>query len=285
MHFLSKFRANDDQNVVHRRKIKFLTSRLKWFNEGADVYMRRVVTNVKFDKFRSTQKQMTAMAKEIVGDVNVHRMATTKQQHKVRVVFVGNCSTPANSTIKDHRRSPGSAPIVRYLKQIPNTFVDATIDEYCTTKKCSRCYQTLDDVEMSKERLKLCHNCKPAANSTSTSLVWTYRRKRDVATAMVPIIRMYPKPTQTERAQRVNMERTQRWSTYDNNRIASRNELKSTSYNVNTTATLKKLYWNRDGNAARNIAQLGLCEYNQCLPIAFNKDEAFQRPKKNPALR
>lgn len=77
---------------------QYLTSRLKWFNEATQAYMHRRVTNLQFAKYRATQTVMTQMAKEIVGEVDVagHKL----EEKSCRIVFMGNCSTPANSTIR-----------------------------------------------------------------------------------------------------------------------------------------------------------------------------------------
>ena len=226
---------------------------------------------------------MTKMARQIAGSDDIHGKPT-KQTKKLRIVFVGDCSTPANSTIKGHRRSPGNAPIVRFLKQIPNTLVDPTIDEYHTTKKCSRCYQTVESVEHTKERLKFCKNCKPSVNSMETNTVWTYRCKREIATKMRPIILAHPKPTQAERAQRVTTQRTERWTPSDVFRIREREQLRSRHYNLHPTAT-KNVYWNRDSNAARNIAHLGLCQYSNSSILHVTKDHAMQRPQQQTRTR
>ncbi|KAG4078893.1 hypothetical protein HA402_007443 [Bradysia odoriphaga] len=106
----------------------------------------------------------------------------------------------------------------------------ATIDEYCATKKCSRCYETLHDVEFRKNGLN--YAIIVSRPRTPRRPIWYGRTaERDIASLMNPITRMYPKPTQFQRAQRVKMERKQRWSTGDKERLALRNELKSTSYN------------------------------------------------------
>lgn len=69
---------------------------------------------------------MTKMSQEIVGVKDVHNTGQQLRGKQCNVIFIGNCSTPSNSTVKGHMRSPGNKPLVRYLKQVPNTFVDAT---------------------------------------------------------------------------------------------------------------------------------------------------------------
>ena len=259
--------------------MKFLESRMKWFKRATSAYMQRPVTNLKFDKFRSTQKQMTQMAHEIVGVKDVHNTGQQLREKKCHVIFIGNCSTPSNSTVKGHMRSPGNKPLVRYLKQIPNTFVDANIDEYCSTKNCSRCYNELHTVESSKERLKLCNNCKPADDSMLANVVWTYRRKRVIQAQMLQVTKDHPKPTQAQRAERVKMNRIDRWTNDDRIRIQQRKNLQSVAYTQHTNETKGTLWLNRDTNASRNMLYFGLCLYGECVNINISKNAAFDRGK------
>lgn len=255
--------------------MKYLRSRLKWFNKGTARYMQRQVCNIKFDKFRATQQQMTKMAQEIVGVKDVHN--TGQQENKCNVVFIGNCSTPSNSAVKGHMRSPGNKPIVRYLKQVPNTFVDPTIDEFRSTKNCHRCYNELHNVESSKQRLKLCHNCKPADDSIVANVVTTYRRKRDIQGRMTITTLEHPKPTQVERAERVKMGRMERWTIHDKIRMETRRNIQSVQYANMSSTTKRNLWLNRDINASRNILYFGMCMYGQSFNMCISKDPAFHR--------
>lgn len=69
---------------------EYLHSRLKWFNEAMAVYGQRKVANLNFSKYVATQQQMMVTAREIIGN-------ETKSCH---IVIMGDCSTPANSTIR-----------------------------------------------------------------------------------------------------------------------------------------------------------------------------------------
>ncbi|KAJ6640569.1 hypothetical protein Bhyg_05498 [Pseudolycoriella hygida] len=111
---------------------QFLNSRLKWFNQATETYMGRQVINLKFANYRSTQKTMTEMTKEMVGEVDL--LGQKKEAKDCRIVFLGDCSTPANSKVRGHMRSPGNKPITRYLRQRRNTIVIGQ-DEYCTTNE------------------------------------------------------------------------------------------------------------------------------------------------------
>lgn len=144
--------VDDEPSQKSSDYMKYLHSRLKWFNEGTAAYMQRQVCNLKFDKFKSTQQQMTKMAQEIVGEVTVHRNTIPSHaDHSKKRLFVGDCSTPSNSAVKGHRRSPGDKPICRFSKQWPNTIVIRQ-DEFRTSRNCSRCFAELDSVESSKDR-------------------------------------------------------------------------------------------------------------------------------------
>lgn len=266
--------------------MKFLRSRLKWFNKGTDAYMQRPIVNMKFEKFNHTQKQMVKMAQEIVGEVDVHhtkkqtmQKTQTSRPKKCHIVFVGDYSTPANSTVKGHRRSPGDKPICRYIRQRPNTIV-LRQDEFRTTKNCSRCFSELDNVESSKERLKICTKfCKPADDSMPAKEVSTYSNKQSVRRQMRSTGLI--KPTQLQRKERVCMERAERWTATDKIRIHKRRTISSTSYNP-PDEKLNGL-WNRDINAARNIVYLGLCQYGRHIDPEFlhiEKNTAFSRPQR-----
>lgn len=272
-------RQRDKEEPSQRspQHMKYLDSKLKWFNEATTAYMQRAMVNLKFAKFQSTQKAMYKIAKEIVGFNDIHHSRQHLPQHKTNVVLIGNCATPSNSCVKGHLRSPGVKPIVRYLKQLPNTFVDPNIDEFRTTKNCSRCYNDLHDVESSRQRLKLCNNCQPADDSVLANEVSTYRKKREIEDLMAPIKQRHPKPKQLQRAKRIYMQREKRWTEDDKLRIAERRKNLSIKYTPTTKATKYKLWWNRDSNAARNIMYLGLCSYNNSLPITFTKHAAFER--------
>lgn len=99
----SKDRQSNDEEPSSKsgNYLQYLNSRLKWFNEGTQVYMQRQVTNLKFAKYRATQTTMTEMAKEIIGDVDV--LGRKLEEKACRIVFIGNCSTPNNSIIRGKR--------------------------------------------------------------------------------------------------------------------------------------------------------------------------------------
>lgn len=220
------------------------------------------------------------MAQEIVGVKDVHNTGQQlRKEKKCNVVFIGNCSTPSNSKIKGHLRSPGNKPIVRYIKQIPNTFVDATIDEFRSTKNCCRCYNELHNVESSKQRLKLCHNCKPAGDFIVANVVTTYRRKRDIQAQMTITTLEHPKLTQVERVERVQMGRMERWTIDDRIRMETCRNIQSVQYANMSSKPKPNLWLNRDVNASRNILYFGLCIYGQSLNMDISKDEAFHRSR------
>lgn len=207
--------AGDEPSNKSPDYMTYIRSRLKWFNAGTAAYMQRPIYNMNFDKYRSTQQKMTKMAQEIVGEVNVHRRKSmpTSSPKKCHIVFVGDCSTPstpANSTVKGHRRSPGDKPICRYIRQRPNTIVIKQ-DEFRTTRNCSRCFEELDDVESSKKRLKICKKfCRPAEDSMTATEVSTYSNKQYIRQRMKEVTLVHPKPTQNERKARVVMNRYDR---------------------------------------------------------------------------
>lgn len=263
----------------------YIRSRLKWFNDGTAAYMQRQVYNMNFEKFRMTQQQMTKMAQEIVGDVNIHRSKSRPpcKPKKFHVVFVGDCSTPANSPVKGHRRSPGGKPIIRFLKQRPNTIV-LKQDEFRTTRNCSRCFEELDSVESSKDRLKICKKiCKPAEDSMAATEVSTYTNKQHIRWQMDKVA--IPKPTQTERQQRVNMNRIDRWTVSDKISMDERRNMASRRYERDPSAEQRNILWNRDVNAARNIMNLGLCRNGpytlRSLRFAHKQNTAFSRPSRS----
>ncbi|KAJ6639900.1 hypothetical protein Bhyg_12647, partial [Pseudolycoriella hygida] len=64
--------GGDEPSQKNSDFMKFLESRMKWFGRVTNAYMQKPVTNIKFDKFRSTQKIMSKMAAEIVGVKDVH---------------------------------------------------------------------------------------------------------------------------------------------------------------------------------------------------------------------
>ncbi|XP_037048453.1 uncharacterized protein LOC119082896 [Bradysia coprophila] len=265
--------GNEEPSSKNPDYRQYLTSRLKWFNEATQAYMHRQVTNLQFAKYRSTQTAMTQMAREIVGEVDVvgHKL----EEKSCRIVFMGNCSTPANSTIRGHRRAPTGKKLSRYLQQRRNVIIIST-PETNSTKNCSRCYEPLDNVESSKERLKICTKfCTPARDSMPAHHITTYTSKRSIKRKMKKV---GTKPSQSERKSRVSMNRIDRWSIDDKIRIAKRLTLKRTIY-VGPIPARHNILWNRDINAARNIGYLGLCRYGKFIDSSLNTTEntAFSR--------
>ncbi|KAJ6642464.1 hypothetical protein Bhyg_07415 [Pseudolycoriella hygida] len=75
--------GGDEPSQKNSDFMKFLEWRMKWFGRATNAYMQKPVTNIKFDKFRSTQKIMSKMAAEIVGVKDVHNLSPSTVVPKI----------------------------------------------------------------------------------------------------------------------------------------------------------------------------------------------------------
>lgn len=122
--------------------------RLLHFIEKQEVYEDRRVTRLRFKKYILVEKAITALAKELVG------------HHKHRtLVHIGASKTAANSPMKGYVRSPQKM-LLRKLK----IFADVLeVNEYKTTKLCSRCHVPMLTRKPSS-RYRFCQNCRSCWN-------------------------------------------------------------------------------------------------------------------------
>ena len=92
----------------------------------------------KFDKYRYQQKKIIEICKMLSGK---------KRPDEERNVIVGwgNWSNPNNSIIRGHKRGP----VKRILKELRRWCRVETIDEYNTSKRCSKCYSETEKMRYS----------------------------------------------------------------------------------------------------------------------------------------
>ena len=90
----------------------------------------------KFDKYRLQQKKIVEICKMLSGK-------TRPDEERNVIVGWGNWSNPNNSIIKGHKRGP----VKRIVKGLRRWCRVETIDEFNTSKKCSKC---LSDTEKMK---------------------------------------------------------------------------------------------------------------------------------------
>lgn len=128
-------------------------------------------------------------------------------------------------------------------------------------------------------RLKICSKiCTPHRDSMPAHRITTYSSKRSIQRKMEKMDDLHTKPSQYERKARVTIDRLNRWTTSDKARMAKRHSLKTACYIGPINERVNGL-WNRDINAARNIAYLGLCRYGQYIDAELDIEEntAFSR--------
>lgn len=122
--------------------------RLLHFSEKQEVYEKRKVARLRFQKYIMLHQATSALAKRLVGS---HIRKT--------LVFVGASKTAANSPMKGYMRSPHSL-LLRKLR----VFADVVeINEYNTTKLCSRCFAPMLTSD-SKSRYRFCQECRSCWN-------------------------------------------------------------------------------------------------------------------------
>lgn len=124
-------------------------------------------------------------------------------------------------------------------------------------------------------RLKFCKNCKSSEASTPATLITTATNKRYLAAQMKHTNMAHPKPTQSQRAERVRNGRNDRCSEDDIVRITKRQSLEYRTFTGTTSQRFRM--FNRDINAARIIQYLGLCRYEQFVNknLKTSKNIAF----------
>ena len=98
--------------------------------------MESKVREWKFDKYRFQQKKIVEICKMLSGKVR-------PEEERNVIVGWGNWSNPNNSIIKGHKRGP----VKRIVKELRKWCRVETIDEFNTSKKCSKC---LSDTEKMK---------------------------------------------------------------------------------------------------------------------------------------
>jgi hypothetical protein len=91
--------------------------------------MESKVREWKFDKYRYQQKKIVEICKMLSGK-------TRPEQERNVIIGWGNWSNPNNSIIRGHKRGP----VKRIVKELKRWCRVETIDEYNTSKKCSKCY-------------------------------------------------------------------------------------------------------------------------------------------------
>lgn len=98
--------------------------------------MESKVREWKFDKYRFQQKKIVEICKMLSGK------ARPEEERNV-IIGWGNWSNPNNSIIRGQKRGP----VKRIMKELRRWCRVETIDEYNTSKKCSKC---LSDTEKMK---------------------------------------------------------------------------------------------------------------------------------------
>ena len=92
------------------------------------VLMDSKIREWKFDKYRYQQKKIIEICKMLSGK-------TRPDEEKNVIVGWGNWSNPNNSIIKGHKRGP----VKRIVKELRRWCRVEMIDEYNTSKRCSKC--------------------------------------------------------------------------------------------------------------------------------------------------
>jgi len=100
--------------------------------------MESKVRKWKFDKYRYQQKKIVEICKMLSGK-------TTPKEERNVIVGWGNWSNPNNSIIRGHKRGP----VKRIVKELRRWCRVETIDEYNTSKKCSKCYNDTEKMKYS----------------------------------------------------------------------------------------------------------------------------------------
>ena len=98
--------------------------------------MESKVREWKFDKYRFQQKKIVEICKMLSGK-------TRPEEERNVIIGWGNWSNPNNSNIRGHKRGP----VKRIVKELRRWSRVETIDEFNTSKKCSKC---LSDTEKMK---------------------------------------------------------------------------------------------------------------------------------------
>ena len=100
--------------------------------------MESKVREWKFDKYRYQQKKIIEICKMLSGK-------TKPEDERNVIVGWGNWSNPNNSIIKGHKRGP----VKRIIKELRRWCKVEVIDEYNTSKRCSKCYSETEKMKYS----------------------------------------------------------------------------------------------------------------------------------------
>ena len=113
-------------------KIDQLSLCIRTITEKLDKLIRTLmeskVREWKFDKYRLQQKKIVEICKMLSGK-------TRPEEERNVIIGWGNWSNPNNSIIRGHKRGP----VKRIVKELRRWCKVETIDEYNTSKKCSKC--------------------------------------------------------------------------------------------------------------------------------------------------
>ncbi len=135
----------------------FLNFRLKWMKRKMKKYLQRKVARLHLDKHMKTNSTLS----HFIKDNFVLEPFDSARNRNMYAVLLGDARMAPNSPMKGYRRVP-NALLVKKLKENRNIHV-YFIDEYLTTKLCSRCYKELV-VSDSPHRYSVCHNCRSVWN-------------------------------------------------------------------------------------------------------------------------
>jgi len=100
------------------------------------ILMESKVREWKFDKYRFQQKKIVEICKMLSGK-------RRPDEERNVIVGWGNWSNPNNSIIRGHKR----CPVKRIVKELRRWCRVETIDEFNTSKKCSKCYSDTEKMK------------------------------------------------------------------------------------------------------------------------------------------
>lgn len=208
------------------RWFDYVDHSLKMFNEEIEVYTDKKYTRLRLDKYFQTQRVMD----EIVNKL------TKKDDNRRCLICIGSTEFSANSPIRGYVRCPGTKLIVKQLKKV--LYCDVYfVDEYRTTKTCSRCFKLFDEqlcrkIDRQRHRYRVCDNCIPSNEFQSyASIINTpknHRREENHLNSNNGVEAVITKM----------------------NQFVKQNPLLNLQ---NHPEKITKIVWNRDTNAARNI--------------------------------
>lgn len=223
--------------------MNYIEHRMKFFNDGIQVYTTRKYTRLHLDKYICTQKALD----EIV------QLLTSSSSGRI-LLCIGGTEFNPNAPIKKYKRCPGTRKTVSYIKKIINCDL-VFVDEYNTSQVCGKCQHPFNKLKHERWtykgiRHRLCETCKPNNNivalpTTIVTPICSRPLKFEMLQKTVDVFLQSPDKTYDEAKKEIKQ--------------VYGNQTNYKTFNQLNIQTQSKCVWNRDISAARNIIIKAIC--------------------------